>query len=655
MFIQSKFFKNSALVLLGLQASQAWAQQEKPASLLDEVVVTTSKYPQKQSQTGKVVTIISPEIIQKSSGKTIGELLNQQVGLTVIGSQNNLGTNQDIYLRGAGSGYTLILLNGTPIYDPSSSSNAFDINLIPLDQVERIEILKGGQSTLYGSDAIAGVINIITHKQQTQPIKANIAVAGGSYDTYKGNVGLSGHANKTNYSVQYGYLTSKGFSAAKEPTGVTGYDRDGINQHNFNAFVEQQLTQKLTLKLNGAFNRYKTDLDAGAFKDEKDYTFTSKNVLWGGGLVYELGKGKLTVNYNQNTTERKYLDDSVHVEKDAFNKFSDGFYKGNAQLLEAYANFGLNNHVELLVGAENRWQNTDQTYLSISAYGPYESPAINSSTAKIKLFSGYSSLTFKNLGIFGAELGGRYNNHSIYGDNFTYNINPYILVANQLKVFGTYSSSFKAPSLYQLFSPYGTPDLKPEVGKTIEFGSQFFTSDHRGNVRVVYFDRKVKDVIAYISINQDPWGRYVNFNEQKDHGLEVDGQYSIGKATLIANYTYVDGKVLARMTSGKDTTYANLFRRPKHSFNASLSYQILKSWSAQASVRSVSKAASGPYDDAAVTLGSYTTVDVYQEYRFNNSLKVFLDIKNITNKEYYDIPGYNTRRRNFMIGASYQF
>jgi vitamin B12 transporter len=149
MFYSSKFIPS--VVMLALCASvESIAQNSEKTQVLDEVVVSTNKYPQKQSQSGKVVTVIDAATIQRSKGKTIGELLNQQVGLTVIGSQNTLGTNQDLYMRGAGAGYTLILVDGLPVYDPSGASTSFDINLIAIDQIERIEILKGGQSSLYG-------------------------------------------------------------------------------------------------------------------------------------------------------------------------------------------------------------------------------------------------------------------------------------------------------------------------------------------------------------------------------------------------------------------------------------------------------------------------------------------------------------------------
>ena len=134
------------------------------SKILNEVLIAVTKFPQKQSETGKVITIITKEQLQKSAGKTLPEVLNEQVGITINGANNNLGTNQTLYMRGAHAANTLILVDGVPVYDASGETNQFDISNFSLYNIERIEIMKGAQSTLYGSDAVAGVINIITKK-----------------------------------------------------------------------------------------------------------------------------------------------------------------------------------------------------------------------------------------------------------------------------------------------------------------------------------------------------------------------------------------------------------------------------------------------------------------------------------------------------------
>lgn len=612
---------------------------------LDEVVITASKVPTKQSQTGKVVTVIGQEILAKNQGKTTTELLNQQVGITVIGSQNNLGTNQDLYLRGAANGYTLILLNGMPIYDPSGTNNSFDLNLIAIDQIEKIEILKGGQSTLYGSDAMAGVINIITKKGVGKPFGVNASLAGGSYGTFKGNLGVSGLLGKTNYSVQYGKVVSEGFSSAVDKVGGKNFDNDGYNSNNLNVILNHQLSQKLSVNGLLTANNYTAGLDAGAFTDGKDYELTSKNLLFGLGAKYDFAKGTLHVNYNKNTNDRAFAQDSSKLSKN----YIRGNYNGKSDFLEAYGNFSLSEKLDLLVGADTRTQNMASNYFSVSQYGPYESPKLENSATKTTLSSVFASFALKNLGIFGAEIGGRFNKHSFYGNNTTFTINPYVFIHEQIKAFVNLNSAFKVPTQYQLFSEYGTADLKPTQSQTFEVGTQVFSKNKKSNLRVVYFMNKAKDVIIYQSANTPPYGKYVNFDKQNDQGVEIDGALNIGKLNLSANYTYIKGEVTT-LIGKKDTTFANLFRRPTNSLNLSVGYQILPKWNATVSVRSVNKAASGQYDAKDVVLGDYTTINLYQDFQINNKFKVYLDAKNLTNKTFFDVPGYNSRKFNFMAG-----
>ena len=155
--MKKKFFVVAATII---SSKMLFAQEQDSSNTkqLDEVVVTATKSSLKQSQTGKIVTVIDRQTIRNNAGRSLSELLNEQAGFFINGSNNSPGTNLDLYFRGAGTGNTLVVIDGIPVFDPSQPNNSFDLNNIPLEQVERIEILKGGQSTVWGSDAVAGVI-----------------------------------------------------------------------------------------------------------------------------------------------------------------------------------------------------------------------------------------------------------------------------------------------------------------------------------------------------------------------------------------------------------------------------------------------------------------------------------------------------------------
>src|ERR1700712_575839 len=226
--MKKKIFIAAAVLI----SSQLYAQKDSTKNL-DEVVITATKSALKQSQTGKVVTVIKQETLQQNAGKTLTEILNLEAGMFINGANNALGTNQDNYLRGSASGNTLILMDGVPVGDPSQINNSFDLNNINPALVERIEILKGAQSTLWGSDAVAGVINIITKKGGVGKVNPTASVSYGSYNTIRANAGLNGKLNKFTYNLNYNYTHSKGFSAATDTLGNQNFDKDGFNQNNF--------------------------------------------------------------------------------------------------------------------------------------------------------------------------------------------------------------------------------------------------------------------------------------------------------------------------------------------------------------------------------------------------------------------------------------
>ena len=176
--MKTKFFYIAAclgLAQLALLNSNALAQQ-RPVADLDEVVVTASRSPKKISEIGKVVRVISAETLAKSQGRTLPEILNNIAGITIGGNGSNPADVKAVYMRGASAANTLILIDGIPVNDASEISGEYNISAIPIDIIERVEILKGGNSTLYGSDAVAGVINIIT-KKGTGVLSANVLAA----------------------------------------------------------------------------------------------------------------------------------------------------------------------------------------------------------------------------------------------------------------------------------------------------------------------------------------------------------------------------------------------------------------------------------------------------------------------------------------------
>jgi len=625
-------------LLAGSQSLFAQTSGDSSSKVLDQVAVTATKFPVKQSLVGKVLDVITHDQIERSGGKQLTEVLNTQAGIVVAGAQNNLGTGQSIYIQGAEAGKTLILIDGIPAYDPSGTSTNFDINLINLDEVERVEILKGSQSTLYGSDAVAGVINIITKKGKDKPFNASANLSAGSFGTFRGSAGIDGRVGRTAYNVQYTHLQSDGVSSAYDTTGKGNFDHDGFRENLVMANVSHQVTDNFGLRGNFQYGRYSNDLDGGAYSDDKLYTTWSKNIQAGLGGDYKLGLAVLHFNYNYNSTKRHYLDDTSSVIAPN-NYYYTANSTGRSHYADLYSNIAIDPHVDLLAGVDYR----NQQMANTDNYGDSLSP----DSARVRQFAAYASVLIKNIGGFNLGLGGRYNSFSHYGNVFTYSVNPSFVINSRLKFFADLSSGFSAPTLYQLYSPYRSPTgLVPERSLTGEGGIQYNVSGL--NLRALYFRRHTKNEIVFAGSN------YANLDREDAHGFEVEAAYKYGSWSFNGNYTYTSGTVTTAGSAGKDTTFDNLYQRPKNLVNASVGVQATKGLYLSLALRTVGQRITSIYGGPRAQADgfAYATLNGYAEYKLGKQVKLFADFKNITDKRYFDIPGYTSFGFNFMAGIS---
>ena len=629
--------------------------QDSTGSLLDEVVLTSNKYPRKQSETGKVVTIINREQLDRSSGRTLSEILNTVVGTVISGANNNFGTNLTASIRGGSAGNLLFLVDGIPVNDPSVNTNYFDLNLFAIDQIERIEILKGGQSTLYGSDAVNGVINIITRKAAAGKLNILAGLTGGSYSTFKQNIGLNGSTPRINFSLAYTHQSMEGFSSAYDEVGGNNFDKDGSQQHVVNTRIGFTHGPRFRSFIFGTYSFYNADLDAAAFVDEKDFTVKNRNAQAGAGLVYTHAAGSIHFNYTFNYIERDYFDDSTY-KSSPFVDWSRGHFMGRTHYAEVYNSWNRKNW-ELLTGMDYRLNNTSQSYVSGSSFGLYEPPML---AATMHQVSPYASFIYKGVPGLHAEAGGRLNFHSEYGSNFSFTLNPSYLIQEKIKLFGNLYSAFKTPTLYQLFDPAaGNAQLEPEKGIIGELGIQLFPME-KAMVRLVGFYRNTNDAILY-SYNPSTFeSRYLNASNQKNYGLELEGELTAKRWVITGNYTYTSGKTRAAYDGtgvglGKDTTYYNLYRIPKHAANLQVGFRVTDALFISTLARIVGEREEFIFGAPPETLDGYMVIDLYGEYGVSKGVKLFLDLKNITNKQYFDLLGYNSRRMNFMFGMNVRF
>jgi vitamin B12 transporter len=521
--------------------------------------------------------------------------------------------------------------------------------------LERIEILKGGQSTIYGSDAVAGVINFISTKSATSKLKVNGMLGMGSFGTQKIQTGITTTMHNTQISLQLQHLASKGLSSALDTTSKGNFDKDGFNQNNLNLTISGKITPTLSYRAYNQIGKYTADLDANGFTDDKDHRVSSQTILSGINLRYQLSKLVLHGNFNSNSNNRHYLDDSISV--GGFSQFSDSKFKGISNFGEVYANIDAGKHFKIIAGADARFQFTDQHYLSISSYGPYET-SLSKDSGKTNLYSLYASGYYSYKEKLFLEGGVRLNQHSRYGQNVTYTFNPSYKL-NRWKFFANVSTAFKAPTLYQLFDPVsGFAGLKPERSLTYEAGLQFSALENSWQNRLVVFGRKLQDGIDYSYISY----QYFNNNRATDKGIEFESSFKKGKWTINGNYTYNNGMVntvkykvdwsnwMSPYTPNGDTTYNYQFRRPKNSMNISVGYQATTKCYVSVQGRIVGKRLEPRYGENPISLKGYQVINVYGSYQVGKKMQLFADIKNVFNTKYIDLSGFTTKPVNVMAG-----
>jgi vitamin B12 transporter len=652
--------KQKYFLVLALQgmACTLTAQDTTKSQLLDEVVVTANKYPNKTATTGKVVTVITREQIEQSGGKDLAQVLNEQGGLYVNGANSNPGKDKSLYLRGARIDHTLITIDGIPVYDPSGIGGNFDIRNLPLEQIERIEILKGSQSTLYGSDAIAGVINFITRKADHVPFRAMGSVSYGSYRTLNGSASLEGAKGSLSYRAGYSLLSSAGIDETIKQNTTTAGDRDGYAQQGI--FADLSLKPTAAIEATAFFRRtgLKGGLDQGSFTDELDYSYRQNG--WQAGLRTRWDQKKFSgyFLYQYNTIFRDYTDDSTKS-RNGFDFYSYGKYQGKEHFLDLYIPVILSPKLKWTLGSDIRLSNSTQNYLSLASYGNYTS-ALSADSLRQNQWSAYTSLHYTSGKNWNAELGGRLNHHSTYGFTPVFNFNPSFLINEWIKIFGNISSGYRTPSLYQLFSEYGNRDLRPERALTTEAGLQYALPSKKISVRLVGFQRKTWNVL-FFSFNPVTYrSQFINQDQQKDHGFEYEMAYTIAPGiSLRTTYQYIAGKINTQ-ENGKDTTYDNLLRRPRHSANLVLSYRVsnritLNSLLQYSSSRKDRYFDLASFEQRAVTLNPFVLWDLNAAYHPSAAMNIFINVRNITNTPFTETAGFRTLGRTIHIGFRYHW
>jgi vitamin B12 transporter len=620
--------------------------QEKEVTL-GKVVVTATRVETPMEEIASSVTVISSKEIERKQKTTVLEVLKGLPGLDVV-QNGGVGGATSIFLRGANSEHTLVMIDGVEVNDPISPGRSYDFAHLTVDNIERIEVIRGPQSTLYGSDAIGGVVNIITKKGEGKP-KFFLSTEGGSFTTFRESTGVSGGNRWINYSLGFSRLDTDGISAASKKDG--NYERDGYKNTSLSARLGFIPKENLDVDFIFHYIKAKTELDnfGGVGGDDPNYVQESEQFLFktqlGLSLFEKVWTQKLGFAMND-------YDRDVKNKKDPQHPFDSerGQYDGQLMKLDWQHHLQLHKTNALTFGFEYEREEGKSKYYWESIWGPGQSIFPNK-TANIKGY--YIQDEIKLWDRLFATLGIRIDDHSRFGSETTYRVAPaYLIKETDTKIKGTFGTGFKAPTLYQLFAPatlwgpIGNKDLKPEKSKGWDFGVEQNFFKNRVTLGATYFRNDFKDLIQF------DWGQgYINIAKAKTEGVELFASAKpIDDLTLRINYTYTD-------TEDKTTGEA-LIRRPKNKIGFDINYHFLNNGNVNLGVIYVGKRDDLDFSispSRRVKLDQYTLVNLAVSYDITKNFQLFGRVENLLDKEYEEVKGFGTPGLSFFGGMKLSF
>ena len=602
---------------------------------LSEVVVSATRTQTSTLELANSVTVIDSAEIANRNSSNVFDLLKNEYGVSYT-RQGGPGTLSNINIRGGNSSYTLVLVDGIEVNLNNDPSNFYDFASLSTDNVQSIEILRGPQSTLYGSNSLAGVINVITKKGIGKPSFSLLSEAG-SYKTFKNTLGMNGNVSDFNYSVTLGRAESEGFSAASEKYGNT--EKDGYKKNNISARLGYDFTETAQLNLLMSYNNSKSDYDqtAGKFGDDPTYIFNQEEFSFRGEGKFDLldGKWNQKIGASIFRNVRKYNFDYSEFNAAA----SNSSYDGRKIKIDWQNNFNLLENHLLTFGIENISEAAVSEYFYFSQFFNYESlfPQKKSNT-----FGTYLQDQLKIGQSFFSTLGVRFDNHDKFGSVFTYRFAPaYIIWETGTKLKATFGSGFKTPSLFNLYDPaYGNLDLNPEESIGFDAGVEQFLANDLLSIGVTYFQNNYKDLIGF-----DQSFKAINVNKAKTNGVETYlTAQMFDKLKIKLNYTYTNAK---DESDGLDNDERKLIRRPEHKVGSYLSYNFSPKANANVEVIYIGEQDDLVFDNLTFTssriqLDPYILLNFSAHYQLLEFLRFNLRLENILDSDYEEVYGYAT-------------
>lgn len=610
----------SLIALAGAAAAETGAET---------IVVSATRTPEKLEVTGTSLSVITAEELETRQSVVLSDVLAEVPGVTVV-RNGGVGQVTSVLMRGAEVGQSLILVDGMRINDPSATTGQALMGDVLANGLSRVEVLRGPQSTLYGSDAIGGVVNLIT--QRGGDNKLTLTAEGGSLDTAHLNAAASGTLAGLEFGAATNFLVTNSVSAADAAKG----NKEADGYHNFGATgsARWHATDEVSLDARLYYTKSRTSFDgypppAYSFADDHEYGDNSLLALYGGVNADLLG-GRFT-----NRASFSYSD----ADRTTYDTVKNFWAKGASTSAEYQGGFKLNDASELVFGYEH-------LRTGLGTQSQYDATATRGSVRTNAVYGQIQTAPLEGLTI---TLGGRFTDNSEFGDHTSFKANVAYQATETTTLRANFGDGFKAPSLYQLYSQYSNPvtALKPELATGFEVGLDQKIAGFTASL--TYFQRHTANQIDFYSCwgvsstacTKRPSGYYYNIARSLARGLEVEAEGKLSEQ-LTLNLSYTN------LTNFNQITRLQLARRPHDTASATLTWQALDDLTLGTTIIYTGER----FDNASHTVKLHDRADMklFGAYQLGHGLELFARMENAGDDRDQTVGGYGTMGRTVYGG-----